>query len=238
MTTSESTESEVRTAAGTVRGRREDGLSVFRGIPFAEPPVGDARFAAPRPVRGWEGVREAFSFGPPPPQDLSVAGRTGELPGVPMGDEWLTVNVWTPDPDPSAHRPVMVWIYGGAYKLGFSGSPGYDAQRIAREGGVVVVSLNYRVGIEGFAAVARGGVAHGWAADGSPAVTTAPGLRAVRRLRVLRPAGALRPGRRVPGKGAAAAAPRARPGVRCGRVPVPGRNGPRRRRTGAGSARG
>jgi para-nitrobenzyl esterase len=153
MTTSESTESEVRTAAGTVRGRREDGLSVFRGIPFAEPPVGDARFGAPRPVRGWEGVREAFSFGPPPPQDLSVAGRTGELPGVPMGDDWLTVNVWTPDPDPAAHRPVMVWIYGGAYKLGFSGSPGYDAQRIAREGGVVVVSLNYRVGIEGFAAV-------------------------------------------------------------------------------------
>ena len=59
---------EVRAAAGTVRGAREAGVAVFRGIPFAEPPVGALRFAAPRPVRGWGGVREAVSFGPPPPQ--------------------------------------------------------------------------------------------------------------------------------------------------------------------------
>ncbi len=58
---------EVRITAGAVRGRWEDGLAVFRGIPFAEPPVGEARFAAPRPVRGWDGVRKALSFGPPPP---------------------------------------------------------------------------------------------------------------------------------------------------------------------------
>ncbi|MFG3021923.1 carboxylesterase/lipase family protein [Streptomyces sp. NPDC048254] len=156
MTTSQSPEPThaaegpvVRTAAGAVRGLREDGLAVFRGIPFAEPPVGEARFAAPRPARAWDGTREAYAFGPPPPQDLGIQGRTGVLE-APEGDDWLTVNVWTPDPDPAARRPVMVWIYGGAYKLGHSGSPGYDAQHIARDGDVVVVSFNYRVGMEGF----------------------------------------------------------------------------------------
>ncbi|WP_019927853.1 carboxylesterase/lipase family protein [Nocardia sp. BMG111209] len=144
-------EPEVRTTAGTVRGRREDDLVVFRGIPFAQPPVGELRFAAPRPARRWDGVREAFAFGPPPPQDIVVPGRTGGLSGVATGDDWLTVNVWTPQPDPAAHRPVLVWIYGGAYKLGFAGSPGYDAQHLTRAGDHVVVSFNYRVGMEGFA---------------------------------------------------------------------------------------
>ena len=141
---------EVRTTAGAVRGREEGGLGVFRGIPFAEPPVGEARFQAPRPVRSWEGVREAYEFGPPPPQESGFQGRTAVL-DAPVGDDWLTVNVWTPGTDPAARRPVMVWIYGGAYKLGHAGSPGYDAKHLARAGDVVVVTLNYRVGIEGFA---------------------------------------------------------------------------------------
>ncbi|MFC8512969.1 carboxylesterase/lipase family protein [Streptomyces sp. NPDC057257] len=147
----------VRTEAGAVRGREEGGLTVFRGIPFAEPPVGEARFQAPRHARAWDGVREAYEFGPPPPQEAAFQGRTGEIPG-PMGDDWLTVNVWTPAADPSARRPVMVWIYGGAYKMGHAGSPGYDAQHIARDGDVVVVTFNHRVGIEGFARI-----------DGAPA---------------------------------------------------------------------
>jgi para-nitrobenzyl esterase len=142
----------VRTAAGAVRGRREDGLAVFRGIPFAEPPVGQARFRAPRPARAWDGTREAYAFGPPPPQEAGLQGRTGFLDRS-LGDDWLTVNVWTPDPDPAARRPVMVWIYGGAYKLGHAGSPGYDARHIARDGDLVVVTFNYRVGIEGFARI-------------------------------------------------------------------------------------
>ncbi|MEU9555642.1 carboxylesterase/lipase family protein [Streptomyces fumanus] len=152
MTRSEAPEPVVRTAAGAVRGRREDGLAVFRGIPFAEPPVGAARFAAPRPPRRWDGTREAYAFGPPPPQDLGpgVPSPTAEGPGA---DDWLTVNVWTPEPDPAARRPVMVWIYGGAYKMGHSGNPGYDARRIAADGDLVVVSLNYRVGMEGFARI-------------------------------------------------------------------------------------
>ncbi|MDX3530413.1 carboxylesterase family protein [Streptomyces sp. ID05-39B] len=149
MTTADA-EPVVRTAAGAVRGRREDGLDVFRGIPFAAPPVGQARFQAPLPPQQWEGVRDAHAFGPPPPQEPGIQGPTGALDG-PTGDDWLTVNVWTPDPAPAEARPVMVWIYGGAYKLGHAGSPGYDARHIARAGDLVVVSFNYRVGIEGFA---------------------------------------------------------------------------------------
>ncbi|MGW8376973.1 carboxylesterase family protein [Streptomyces sp. ODS28] len=139
---------EVRIAAGRLRGRSEEGVAVFRGIPFAEPPVGALRFAAPRPARGWDGVREARDFGPPPPQAASMA----EVPAVqPESDDWLTVNVWSPDPAPGAGLPVMVWIYGGAYQNGSSSSPGYDGALLAREGPAVVVTLNYRVGVEGFA---------------------------------------------------------------------------------------
>ncbi|MEU3619114.1 carboxylesterase family protein [Streptomyces sp. NPDC006872] len=147
---------EVRTVAGAVRGRRESGLEVFRGIPFAQPPVGEARFAAPQPVDGWDGVREAFAFGPPPPQE--PMGPAAEPPaglpaGLPVGDDWLTVNVWTPESDPAARRPVMVWIYGGAYKFGSVDDPAYDGSRLSRDGELVVVTLNYRVGIEGFAQI-------------------------------------------------------------------------------------
>jgi carboxylesterase type B len=151
MSAAGSPEPEVRTTTGAVRGRTEDGLAVFRGIPYAEPPIGGHRFQAPRRVRGWDGVREAYAFGPPAPQDVTMAGG-GDLV-MATGDDWLTVNVWTPGPDPAARRPVMVWIHGGTYKLGFSGSPGYDARHIARDGDAVFVSLNYRLGAEGFARI-------------------------------------------------------------------------------------
>ena len=137
----------VRTAAGTLRGSRKNGVAVFRGIPFAEPPVGALRFAAPRPVKAWEGVRPALDFGPPPPQGMGAAQDT-------QGDDWLTINVWTPEPDPSAGRAVMVWIHGGGYMLGSSGLPEYDGARLAGEGDVVVVTFNYRTGVEGFAQIA------------------------------------------------------------------------------------
>jgi acetyl esterase/lipase len=146
------TMSEVRTAAGALRGRREAGVAVFRGIPFAEAPVGELRFAAPRPVRGWDGVRAAVSYGPPPPQP-DAFGRDEVSRGA-AGDDWLTVNVWSPDPDPGAKLPVMVWVHGGAYTIGMSSSPEYDGRRLSRDGGVVVVTFNYRVGVEGFAQIA------------------------------------------------------------------------------------
>ena len=135
---------EARTAAGRVRGTVED-VPVFRGIPFAQPPVGALRFAAPVPPRPWHGVREALAFGPPPPQ--ADAFGMNQLAG---GDDWLTLNVWSPDPSPDAALPVMVWIHGGAYAIGTSGLPEYDGARLARDG-VVLVTFNYRVGVEGFA---------------------------------------------------------------------------------------
>ncbi|MEU7579752.1 carboxylesterase family protein [Streptomyces sp. NPDC041068] len=142
---------EVHLAAGSVRGSREAGTAVFRGIPFAEPPVGALRFAAPRPVRTWSGVREAVSYGPPPPQS-GVFGMDALARDAASAD-WLTVNVWSPAPAPDAGLPVMVWIQGGAYTIGMSCLPEYDGGLLARDGGVVVVTFNYRVGIEGFAQI-------------------------------------------------------------------------------------
>jgi len=136
---------EARTTAGRVRGTVDD-VPVFRGIPFAQPPVGAlGRFAAPTPPRPWHGVREALAFGPPPPQ--ADAFGMNQLAG---GDDWLTLNVWSPDPSPDAALPVMVWIHGGAYAIGTSGLPEYDGARLAGDG-VVLVTFNYRVGVEGFA---------------------------------------------------------------------------------------
>jgi para-nitrobenzyl esterase len=143
---------EVRTAAGVLRGGWEAGRAVFRGISFAEPPVGALRFAAPQPVRSWDGVRPAVSYGPPHPQS-GLLGASQD----PTGDDWLTLNVWTPQPDPAAGLPVMVWIPGGGYAIGNSGVPEYDAGHLAGHA-TVVVTLNYRLGMEGFAQI-----------DGAPA---------------------------------------------------------------------
>ena len=96
-------------------------------------------------------MREAVSYGPPPPQ--AAAFGMDELAQGAAGDDWLTVNVWSPDPGPGAGLPVMVWIHGGAYVIGMSSLPEYDGGRLARDGGVVVVTFNYRVGIEGFAQI-------------------------------------------------------------------------------------
>jgi para-nitrobenzyl esterase len=149
---------QVRVTGGALRGRRESGVTVFRGIPYAAPPVGANRFAAPQPAKGWDGVRPAVSFGPPPPQ-TDVLGR-GQ-PAEATGDDWLTVNVWSPALDPAAKLPVMVWIYGGAYTIGASSRPEYDGGHLARDGDVVLVTFNYRVGMEGFAHLADAPVNRG-----------------------------------------------------------------------------
>lgn len=138
------TDPDVRTTTGLVRGHSENGLAVFRGIPFARPPVGVLRFAAPQPAEPWDGVRDAFSFGPPPPQSLVFGPPSNPA----TGDDWLTVNVWSPDL--ASRLPVMVWIYGGAYAIGHSGDPSYDGTRLAHEGDVVVVTFNHRLGVDGF----------------------------------------------------------------------------------------
>src|SRR5260370_695808 len=154
------TEPVVRTASGLVRGRRSAagrdaagrdaaGVAVFLGIPFARPPVGDLRSAAPRPARGWDGVRDAAVFGRRPAQSgYAVPPARPAAVGTDR-DDWLTVNVFTPDPG-AAGLPVMVWIYGGAYRAGSSSLPGYDGTPLARQG-VVLVTFNHRVGVEGYA---------------------------------------------------------------------------------------
>jgi para-nitrobenzyl esterase len=140
----------VSTSAGQVRGRTEKGIAVFRGIPFAKPPIGPLRFQAPEPPEPWDGVRDASRFGPAAPQAAMMA-EAGGPPAEPADatGEWLTVNVWTPDPG-AGRLPVLVWIYGGAYMFGASSEPGYDGTPFA-QGGAVFVSLNYRLGVEGFA---------------------------------------------------------------------------------------
>jgi para-nitrobenzyl esterase len=143
----------VRTASGLIRGQRPEpgGIAAFRGIPFARPPVGDLRFQAPHPALGWDGVREAVAFGPPPPQSqFQLTPVPGPAPGTDP-DDWLTVNVFTPDPAPGLPGlPVLVWIYGGGYRAGSSNLPGYDGTKLASQN-VVLVTFNYRVGVEGYA---------------------------------------------------------------------------------------
>jgi para-nitrobenzyl esterase len=130
---------DLATTSGVVRGVTEAGVSVFLGIPYASA----ERFGAPQPAEPWGGVLEATSFGPPPPQSGSFGmGATAH-----EDEGWLTANVWSPDPEGSL--PVMVWIQGGAYLFGTSGLPEYDGRVLARAG-VVVVTFNYRVGLEGF----------------------------------------------------------------------------------------
>jgi para-nitrobenzyl esterase len=138
-------EPEVSITSGRVRGRTENGNAVFSGIPFAQPPLRELRFQAPVAPAAWDGVREAAEFGPQCPQ-MAFPGAP-EPPRDTTG-EWLTVNVWTPDPGARA-LPVMVWIHGGAYLFG-AGGPGYDGTPFAN-GGAVFVSCNYRLGMEGFA---------------------------------------------------------------------------------------
>ncbi|GAA3614017.1 carboxylesterase family protein [Nonomuraea rosea] len=139
-----SADPEVRVITGTLRGRTEDGVSVFRGVPFASPPVGALRLAAPAPAEPWDGVREAVAFGPPPPQSRLLGSSWADD----ADGDWLTANVWSPDLG-AARLPVMVWIYGGGYMYGRSGDPLFDGRVLARDG-VVVVTFNYRLSAEGF----------------------------------------------------------------------------------------
>ncbi|MGW0508184.1 carboxylesterase/lipase family protein [Streptomyces olivaceoviridis] len=140
----------VRTPHGAVRGRYERGIAVFRGIPYAAPPFGPLRFRPPSPPEPWDGVRDAGAFGPTapkPPYSEAFAQYLSD-PVIP-GDDCLNLNVWTPEPGPGARLPVLVWLHGGALTRGSSAVPVYDGRTFARDG-VVFVSVNYRLGVEGY----------------------------------------------------------------------------------------
>ncbi|MEV5568757.1 carboxylesterase family protein [Spirillospora sp. NPDC052269] len=141
----------VATRHGKVRGRiLENGVSAYLGIPYAAPPLGENRFREPRPPQPWDGVRDTVEYGPtaPKPGYPRPFDRLIPEPVVP-GDDFLNLNVWTPDPGRSG-LPVMVWIHGGAFRNGSGAVPTYSGANFARDG-VVCVNFNYRLGVEGFA---------------------------------------------------------------------------------------
>jgi para-nitrobenzyl esterase len=126
-------------------GGRDPSITVFKGIPYAAPPVGALRWRPPAPVKPWPGIRKADAFGAVCPQPAS---RTA---GFSMSEDCLTANVWTGARSASERRPVFVWIYGGAFIEGHGSNPQFDGEGLARKG-VVVVTFNYRLGALGFLA--------------------------------------------------------------------------------------
>lgn len=135
---------------GTVSPRSVDGrTTLYRGIPFAAAPFGEHRFAAPVPPPAWDGVRDCTEPGPPAPQSAQFIGT--EPWDADTSLDCLVLNVWSPrnGSGPGAAAPVMVWIHGGAYIVGSGSEATYDGTRLA-ETGIVVVSVNYRLGFEGF----------------------------------------------------------------------------------------
>ena len=131
-----------------------DGVTVFKGIPFAAPPVGDLRWEMPQPAADWDGVLMADEWGDscvqnPATQRFPVNSAT-DMPDSPgTSEDCLYLNVWTPAQSPDANLPVMVWLYGGAYSEG-GGSAPFSAGDHLAEKGVVMVTFNYRVGSLGF----------------------------------------------------------------------------------------
>ncbi|MEY9840860.1 carboxylesterase/lipase family protein [Streptacidiphilus sp. EB103A] len=143
----------VTTTSGPIHGRRHEHGTAFLNVPYAAPPVGRRRFAAPTPHERWTVVRDATQPGPTAPQPTRDAFGTLDMspyfgPGWQRGDDYLTVNIWAPLPD-GPTRPVMVFVHGGGFVAGSNRAPLYDGTTYARDG-VVLITVNYRLGIPGF----------------------------------------------------------------------------------------
>jgi para-nitrobenzyl esterase len=132
--------------SGTVVGEKQD-IHVYQGIPFAAPPVGDLRWKPPQPAASWQGVKECTKFGPAPIGYFSASFKAYSEPS----EDCLYLNVWTPAKMTSDRLPVMVWIYGGAFRFGEGSNPQYNGENLNRRD-VVVVTFNYRLGPFGFLA--------------------------------------------------------------------------------------
>ena len=145
----------IKTNAGPISGTvsKEGNIHIFKGIPFAAPPVGDLRWRAPQPVKAWTSVLACTAFGPSPmqaaPAPFSMWTKEFLIADVPISEDCLYLNVWTGAQAPKEKRPVIVWIYGGGFASGGTNAPIYDGEAMAKKG-IVFVSINYRVGIFGF----------------------------------------------------------------------------------------
>ncbi|HEX2395570.1 MAG TPA: carboxylesterase family protein [Bacteroidales bacterium] len=133
----------VRVEEGLLQGIHENGLMVYKGIPFAAPPVGDLRWRAPQPAEKWEGIKPADKFAAAPMQ--------GGNPPSGKSEDCLYLNIWTPSNSEKEKIPVLVWIYGGGFSFGSTSDPVHNGEHLARKG-VVLVSMAYRVGQLGFLA--------------------------------------------------------------------------------------
>lgn len=134
---------QIKTEAGWIQGTVTEDLTIYKGIPFAAPPVGDLRWKAPQPVDSWEGVKQTTEYAP--------AAFQGGNPPSGKSEDCLYLNVWTPAKSAKDKIPVLVWIYGGGFSFGSTAEPGYDGTKLAKKG-VVLVSIAYRVGQLGFLA--------------------------------------------------------------------------------------
>lgn len=137
---------QVKVQNGIVQGTEEDGLTVFRGVPFAQPPVGDLRWRAPQPPVKWEGIKQANSFAPAPMQ--------GGNPPSGKSEDCLYLNIWSPATTTHDKIPVMVYIYGGGFAGGYTSDPWISGEKLAKKG-VVLVSVAYRVNQFGFLALSE-----------------------------------------------------------------------------------
>ena len=130
----------VKTQFGSVKGTIVDSLAIFKGIPFAEPPVGELRWRAPQPPKSWEGIKQTTEYAAAPMQGNDPTGKS---------EDCLYLNIWTPAKSSKDKIPVLVWIYGGGFSYGSTSEPVYDGAALAKKG-VVLVSIAYRVGQLGF----------------------------------------------------------------------------------------
>jgi para-nitrobenzyl esterase len=149
---SQSTEAVVITDAGRIEGYQQRGLYVFKGVPFAAPPVGNLRWKPPASVEPWSGVRTTKSSAPIAPQNIGASVFVAADQAIEreiQSEDCLYLNVWTPGLD-NARRPVLFWIHGGGFTGGSGSSAAYKGSRLSSRGDVVVVTTNYRLGALGF----------------------------------------------------------------------------------------
>lgn len=145
----------IETNYGTLRGETSADVTIYRGIPYAYPPIHELRFAAPEPIEPWRDLLDATVFKAAAMQ-VSAQRITASFGGkfsasqLSLSEDCLYLNVWVPNTD-TPKKPVMVWIHGGAFRMGSGGSPQYEASKLAVRGDVIVVTINYRVGCFGFA---------------------------------------------------------------------------------------